>query len=396
MLPLYFSFFTFQAINAVVNPYLQVLLRNAGYSYEMIGVLYALYEAFGIIGPLVIGIVADRTGRYRSAMLLCTVGCAVAFVPLALSTSLVVTVLGLFFVAFCLRSLFPLQDTVATNFLQNDAGRYARMRAFGTLGYILANLLFAAISFPRVDSNSSILLALLICCAVFFVATIFLPRRFCMGDPHKGSVPQAGTTVSTRSDVPEKWFDVAFLIGLAAMGFSRISMAAVTSFFSLYMVEELGIDQLSFLTAVGATSEILMMLYSGYLLQKKRVEPITLILLSSIGMLVRLLIYAFFPSYAGVFCGQLLHSLGFGAFHPAAVLFVARRVRRLHKGVGMSMYISLATGLPAVLGSSLGGVLTANYGYKTMFIVLSMFSIISVFICLGFRKILTRPALEVY
>ena len=62
----------------------------------------------------------------------------------------------------------------------------------------------------------------------------------------------------------------------------------------------------------------------------------------------------------------------------------------------MSMYISLATGLPAVIGSALGGVLTSDYGYGTMFIILSLFSVVSVGICLVFRKQLTLPALEVY
>lgn len=395
MLPLYFSFFTVQAINAVIGPYLQVLLRNAGYSYEMVGILYALYEASGIVGPLVVGAVADRTGRYRGALMLCAVGCAAAYIPIALSSSFAMTVTGLFLAAFCLRTLFPLQDTIATSYLRNDAGRYSHMRAFGTLGYIVFNLLLAATSFPKADSNKSILVAALLGCGVFFISTICLPRG--LGTDEKSQpLSRSDDFVVAVSGASRKWFDTAFLIGLVAMGFSRISMTAVTSFLSIYMVEELGITQLNFLTAVGAISEMLMMLYSGYLLQKKRVEPITLIMLSGIGMFVRLLIYAFFPSYAGVFCGQLLHSLGFGAFQPAAVLFVARRVRRRHRGVGMSMYISLATGLPAVIGSALGGVLTSDYGYGTMFIILSLFSVVSVGICLVFRKQLTLPALEVY
>jgi PPP family 3-phenylpropionic acid transporter len=394
MSPLYLSFFTIQAINAVLNPFLQVMLRNSGYSYEMIGGLYALYEAFGIVGPLTVGAVADRTGKYKTALLACTVGCAAACIPVALATSLPFTILGLFFVAFCIRAMFPLQDTIATNVLHNDAGKYTRMRAFGTLGYIIFNLLLAATSFPRVDSNRSILQALLIGCGIFFVTTLAMPRRF--GTEDTGALADRRIKMEHDPQSRGKWFDAAFLIGLAAIGFSRISMAAVTSFLSLYMVEELGIDQVSFLTAIGAISEILMMLYSGYLLQRKRVEPITLIMLSGVGMFARLLIYAYFPSYAGVFCGQLLHSLGFGALHPAAVLFVARRVRKVHRGVGMSMYISLATSLPAVIGSSLGGILTYHYGYRTMFVVLAMFNAISVGICIGFRKTLTRPPLETY
>ncbi len=386
MLPLYLTFFTIQSINAVVVPYLQVMLRNSGYSYEMIGFLFSLYEAFGIIGPLVLGALADKSGKYRWVLLGCVATCAAGFSLVGLSSTLPLTILGLFCSAFCIRSMFPLQDTIATDFLHGDAGKYTRMRAFGTFGYICFNLVYAATSFPHADSNRSILSAILLGCGIFAVSTFFLPKAV--------SQRASGKLEAEESPARQPWFDRAFLVGLAAIGFSRISMTAVSSFLSLYMVEQLHMDQVSLMTAIGAISEMAMMLFAGYLLQKRHVQPITLIMCSAIGMFVRLMIYALFPSPAGVLCGQLLHSLGFGALQPAAVIFVARRVRKNHRGVGMSMYISLATGVPSVIGSTLGGMLLARFGYAWMFMGLSLFSLVSVVICLGFRPLLTQPPLE--
>lgn len=190
------------------------------------------------------------------------------------------------------------------------------------------------------------------------------------------------------------WFDSGFVIGMIIIAFNRLGMSAVTSFFSLYLVEELHIYSISLMNAIAAGSEIFLMLLAGYLIQKKGVLPVFLLLISGIGMAVRLLLYARFPSLAGVIIGQLLHSVCYGFLHPAAIQLVARRVKRTHRALGMSIYISLGTGLPTVLGSSLGGLLTENFGYKTLFESFSVFAMISVVLCLVFWKKMRAPALE--
>lgn len=190
------------------------------------------------------------------------------------------------------------------------------------------------------------------------------------------------------------WFDSAFVIGLIIIAFNRMSMSAVTSFFSLYLVEELHIYSISLMNAIGAGSEIILMLLAGYLIEKKGVLPVFLLLISGIGMAARLLIYARFPTLAGVVVGQLLHSVCYGFFHPAAIQLVARRVKRTHRTLGMSMYISLGIGIPTVLGSSLGGFLTEGFGYKVLFESFSLFAMISVVLCLVFWKKMRAPALE--
>jgi PPP family 3-phenylpropionic acid transporter len=92
--------------------------------------------------------------------------------------------------------------------------------------------------------------------------------------------------------------------------------------------------------------------------------------------------------------GQLLHSIGYGFFHPAAIFFVARRVRRSHRTLGMSIYISLGTGLPAVLGSSLGGLIVESFGYRTLFLSYSFFALASALLCFVFYRTMTTSPLE--
>ena len=171
-------------------------------------------------------------------------------------------------------------------------------------------------------------------------------------------------------------------------------MASISSFFSLYLVEELQINAISMMNAIAAGSEYGAMLLAGILIQRKKVLPVHLLMISSAGMVVRLLIYSFFPSFSGVLVAQLLHSLCYGFFHPAAIYFVARRVKRSHRTLGMSIYVSLGTGLPAVIGSSLGGVVVEQFGYAMLFLSYSLFALTAFVLCLIFYKRMTVPALE--
>ncbi len=390
MVQLYLSFFFVYSIIAVMGPFLQVLLRNSGYSYEAVGVLLGIFEVAGIIGPLVVGRIVDKTGRLKDTVLSATGALALGLILLGRDGPIWLTILALVITALCLRSLLPLIDTVATNRFNGDAQKYSYIRAFGTLGFVLFSLAYAAIERPVITDNSSIIRYALLGCLLFFIPVLSWKEEKMQASVEKKSP----TKVKAKLFSENPWFDSAFVIGLIIIAFDRLSMSAVTSFFSLYLVEELHITAITLMNAIAAGSELLFMVLAGYLIQKRGVLPVFLLLISGFGMIIRLLLYASFPTLAGVIAGQLLHSVCFGFFHPAAIQLVARRVKRTHRALGMSMYISLGTGLPTVLGSSLGGFITEKYGYKTLFQSFSGFAMISVLLCFIFWKQMSAPALE--
>ena len=390
MVQLYISFFFVYSIYAITNPYMQVLLRNSGYSYEAVGLLLGIFEVAGIIGPLVVGRIVDKTGRLKDTVLISTAATSLGLILLVRTGPVWLIVLGLVILAFFFRSLLPLIDTVAINLFNGDAQKYSRVRVFGSLGFVVFSLAYAALGLPILTDNSSIIRYALLGCLLFFLPVLSWK------EVRLAKKEQPKTTIKSKrkpfSDNP--WFDTAFVIGLIIIAFNRMSMAAVNSFFSLYLVEELHIYSISLMNAIGSGSEIILMLLAGYLIQKKGVLPVFLLLISGLGMVLRLLLYARFPTLAGVVMGQLLHSVCYGFFHPAAIQLVARRVKRTHRAQGMSMYISLGVGLPTVLGSALGGFITEGFGYRVLFESFSIFAMISVVLCLVFWKKMRAPALE--
>jgi PPP family 3-phenylpropionic acid transporter len=381
---LYLSFFFGYAIFSLANPYLQIILRNSGYSYQAIGILLAIFEGAGILGPLVMGAWADKTQRFRDAILISTSFSALGFIFVVQGTSQWVTVSALMVLAFFLRSIIPIQDTVATNLFDGDSQKYTRVRAFGTLGFVLFSLFYAAIHKPIITDNLSILRYILLSCVLFLLPVLAWketkrPRR------------KVKKVVSEPKVKEGAFYDSAFVVGLIIIALNRMSMAPVNSFLSLYMVEELHIEALTLMNAIAASSEIVAMLIAGHLLQSNKVKPVTLLMLSAMGMAVRLVIYALVPSVVGIVSGQVLHSLGFGVFHPAAIQFVFRRVKKNRRATGMAMYISLGMGISAMLGSTFGGYVTELYGYKVLFLLFSLFAVLSAFLCVVFRGLFSKP-----
>ena len=367
MVILYSSFFFMYSIYAIVNPFLQVMLRNMGYSYEVVGVLLSLFEIAGIVGPLLVARQVDKRGNMKGVVLFSTILSSLGMTVLMLSTSIAMTVLGLVLLAFFLRSLMPVLDSYANNLFNGDSQKYTLIRSFGTVGFVFFSLLFAATNQPDLTSNVSIGTYALIISCVFFLLVLGWKR-----EPKRPRNQDLGGVEQTGH-----WFDRAFVVGIFIIALNRMSMSSISSFFSLYLVEELKINAISLMNALAAGSEFgAMIIASGF------------------AMAVRLIIYALLPSYSGVLAGQLLHSIGYGFFHPAAIYFVSRRVRRSHRTLGISIYISLGTGLPAVLGSSLGGLIVESFGYRTLFLSYSLFALASALLCFVFYRTMTTPPLE--
>ena len=124
------------SIYAIVNPFLQVMLRNKGYSYEIVGVLLSLFEIAGIAGPLLVARHVDKRGNMKAVVLFCTVIACMGMTVLMLSTSLLITIVGLSLLAFFLRSLMPLLDSYANNLFNGDSQKYTLIRSFGTVGFV--------------------------------------------------------------------------------------------------------------------------------------------------------------------------------------------------------------------------------------------------------------------
>jgi PPP family 3-phenylpropionic acid transporter len=150
-------------------------------------------------------------------------------------------------------------------------------------------------------------------------------------------------------------------------------MASINSFFSLFIVEYMQWNAVGFMWALASVSEIPFMFLSRRLVNRFGALPI--LTFAAAMVTVRLSVYAIFPYKGGIIAAQLLHSLCYGLFHPAAITFISSAVPPERRALGMSLYLSLGSGLPNLIGSILGGFIVEHAGYRALFGIFALFPI---------------------
>jgi PPP family 3-phenylpropionic acid transporter len=364
-------FFFFYIIFAVISPYIAILFRGLGYDPFMIGILLGVSAGAGVVGPFILGHFADKIGRYKPGLLLTHGLILAAALPLALFRHPVVSALFALILGLGFRSALPLLEAMTTIAI-GKTGDYGKTRTVGSISFILMALfLQAALILPV---NTPINIALWIIIATFFsiISIIFIPQKY-----EKDRRWETGSPVQQGADKGARGIWSALLIiGLSIMALNRLGMSAVYGFFSLYLTESLQWNAVGLMWALASISELPFMFLSRRIIN--RFGAFNCLAVSTATLILRMLLYAFFPFKAGIILAQTLHSLCFGLFHPAAIAFISTCVPPERRALGMSLYLSLGSGLPTLAGNILGGLIVEYAGYSTMFGIFTIFPVIAV------------------
>ena len=370
--------FFLQASISAIDPYTQLFLRNKGYSYSLVGIIYAVGQAASILFPILFCMLSDRTKKTKLMFLLMAVG-SLGFVVAALNNSLFITFLCFFVASACLWTLNPMNDGYQNRVLNGDSSKYGIARAMGTFGYVVCLVIFGLTGFPDETDNKSISLVIGIALCLFFLAATLAPRD--------KSLESSQNKTKKEKVFSFSWFNSKFYLMMGIVFISRIAESVVDKMLSSYLIEHLNLgSKFSLLVALGAASEFVMMIVGGRLLQKGKAKPYNLIMLSALALTVRLLIYRFFPTIVACVFAAMLHSFNFGALHIGMTKFMAQNVSEDHYSLAMSLYWAIATNLPEMIGTLAGGFVIDGFGYPTLFASYAIFPAISFVLFLIFKK----------
>jgi PPP family 3-phenylpropionic acid transporter len=358
------AFFLIYASYAAINPYIPILLRFSGYSASMVGVFMGLLEGAGIAGPFIFSFFADRWGRYKPGLVITHSLTLLTLVPLLmfrqpLITGILITALGLGF-----RSSFPLLEAVTTIGIGHK-GNYGKIRTAGSIGFVLMMIFLQLTPFLKPDTPMNITRWMGFTTVLSLVSVIIIPGRL----TNMGMVSRSSP--EPRRGKGKSFWTPLLILGLLIIGISRLAMASINSFFSLFLVEYIGWNAVGAMWALASGSEIPFMYLSRRLISRFGALP--LLAFSAALVMVRLSVYAIFPVKAGVIAAQMLHSACYGLFHPAAIAFISSSVPPDRRALGMSLYLSLGNGLPTLLGSILGGFIIDLAGYRALFGIFALF-----------------------
>lgn len=340
------------------NPYLPLWLKELGYGMVAIGLLTAVQSATRLIAPYGWGWLSDHSGervkllRYgASAALVVSCGLWVegGFWWLA----------SVLFVMFLHTSaMMPMSEAAMVHLVSRggafDAGRYGRVRLWGSLGFLLTVFLagawfehFGMGHFPAWTVLS--LLAVVVC-------TWLLPDI--KEEVHPNEKKQPVLPILKRR--PVQWF-------FASLFFHVLAHMGIYVFFSLYL-DSLGYSKtlIGLLWAVSVLVEIVWFFTQSRWLPA--LSPAAWLLLCAAVAVLRMAITA---SSAAVWplllLAQCLHALTFAAHHSMCITLLSQYFPGSLRGRGQALYTVLGYGFPGVLGGLAGGALSARFGLASVF-----------------------------
>ncbi len=350
-------FFYFASIGAF-NPFAPLWFKELGFSTLAIGTIASLQAWTRVLGPYVWGWLGDHgTSRVRlvqwASGLSLLAACALLWVrgygTVALVTALLFMANG---------GVVPLTEATLARHLATgrslDAGRYGRVRVWGSLGFIAAVIVFG-IAFEHLGIGLFPWLVVGVYAALL-VAAFRLPSGRDAAPAHEGAPP----VLSVLRRPVVAWF-------FASVFFTVLAHTSVYTFFSLYLVEMgHGKATVGGLWAVAVAVEIAFFWWQGRIFD--RLAPHAWLQWAAAASALRFALTAAFGGQLVVLMlAQALHLLTFAAQHAACIAIITRHFPGALRGRGQALYTVLGYGASGVIGGLGGGWLSSRYGIGAVF-----------------------------
>jgi MFS transporter, PPP family, 3-phenylpropionic acid transporter len=347
----------------VINTFIALWLKEIGYGVALIGMIAALQSLSRVVAPYAWAWLGDHTGQgaklMRWASSLSLAGALGFFWPQG----------GALWLAGCLlfmylnnSAMMPMSEAALTQAVTRngvlDVKRHGRVRLFGSLGFMLtvlgAGAWFEAFGMRHFPWLVALSLIVLVLCS--------------------WQIPEHRTVHATEETVQEKtpvaWRKlrepaVAWLF--VSIGLHVLSHMGMYVFFSLYC-DELGYSK----TTIGLLWAVSVIIEIGWFYSQGRWLPF---LPLSAWLIVCALAAALrFAVTAGLgeqlwllFAMQALHAITFAAHHTVCTALLAQHFPDRLRGRGQALYTVLGYGVPGMIGSWAGGLISAAFGLRSVF-----------------------------
>lgn len=340
------------------NPYLPLWLKDQGLGLLTISLLTSVQSATRLFAPYGWGWLSDHTGervkllRYgASASVLISCGLWVEA-----GVAWLAVVLALMFLHT--SAMMPMSEAAMAHLVSRggtfDAGRYGRVRLWGSLGFLVT--VFAAGAwfehFGMAHFPAWTVLSLLAVVA----STWWLPDL--REQVHAHERPQPVWPILRLPAV--RWF-------FASLFFHVLAHMAIYIFFSLYL-DALGYSK----TAIGLLWSVSVVVEVAFFFSQSRwlpwLSPAAWLVLCGAATVLRMALTATAAELlAWLVLAQVLHALTFAAHHSTCITLLSSYFPGSLRGRGQALYTVLAYGFPGVVGGLLGGALSERFGLASVF-----------------------------
>ncbi|POF28155.1 PPP family 3-phenylpropionic acid transporter [Roseibium marinum] len=324
-------------------PFLPVVLEFRGLSAEDIGFILGAGTITRIAASPLLANIADRTGQRRLAILIYSLAGA-AFIGLFCGPAEIVLI-GSAVVGYMVfqSPVLPLSDAYALDVARNTGTDYARMRLWGSAGFVGATLVGGTLAAQA--TNWLLLLLIAISALMTGLVAMSMPSQK-RGDR---------TGEPDRADQAAPFASVWFWPVLAVFGLFQASHAAFYGFGTLYwQAMDVPDFTIGVLWAIGVVAEIGLFAIAARL--PIRMDPPVFLLVAGIAAVVRWGLFPLADTFAAMAALQLLHGLTFGAAHLGSLAILAKVVPSRWSGTGQGL-LATSIGIQMAIGLGVCGAL---------------------------------------
>ena len=364
--------FAYFAYAGLFGTYAPLWFQSLGFSTLAIGVLASVQSATRLFSPYAWGWLADHTGQ-RTLLLRVAVALGLT-IALGFFVSpdygWIMGVTAALFV--CTAGVVPISEAALAHIVSRgatlDAGRYGRVRVWGSIGFILAavgsGVLLQSLGVGRFPVLVIALLLLLLLAAMRLPVVVEAAHA-------SGAAPNA---LAVLREPVVAWF-------FAGVFFTVLSHTSLYAFLSLYLVS-IGYTKsaVGLVWAVGVLVEVAWFWFQGAWLA--RLSPHAWLMVAAGVSVLRFAVIAVFgASPVLLVLAQCLHALTFAAQHSSCIAVINRHFPGRLRGRGQALYTVLGYGASGVIGGVAGGALSQAHGFAAVFWAASGAALLATLCC---------------
>jgi MFS transporter, PPP family, 3-phenylpropionic acid transporter len=352
----------------IVNTFISLWLKEIGYGVAVIGLIASVQAFSRLAAPYAWAWLGDHTGRQahllRISSCLALLGSLGFFWPEGGALWLMACLL---FMYLNNSALMPMSESALSQVVtQNgvfNVKLHGRVRLFGSLGFMLTVL--AAGAWFEVFGMRHFPLLCVLTLVMLVISCWQVPEM------REASLQEAAPPVWPVLRQPlVAWMFVSIALHV-------LSHMAMYVFFSLYC-DELGYSK----TTIGLLWAVSVIIEIGWFFTQGRWLPrLSMPAWLIVGGVVAAFRFAITAGLGDVlwvlFAAQCLHAITFAAHHTACISLLAEYFPNNLRGRSMALYTVLGYGIPGVLGSWAGGLISEAYGMRSLFWISSLVALIA-------------------
>ncbi len=376
--PIRLGYFAFFLGLGIYLPYFSPYLIEQGFTPDTVGAMLAMVMAAKLFAPPLLGWLVDHSGRLIVWLIMATVVSAFLAAGLALLAGMDSGLIGwlvvLLLFGFFWQPLLSQLDVAALRLTGPEPQRYPALRAWGSIGFIVASVGLGAL----IDRIGLSFVPWIMALTLVGLAVVLM-RVPEPGVPRHDQVFPVSIRARLKEPAMLGFFAGHFLINL--------SHGVYYAFFSVHLAE-LGYSAtaIGLLWALGVIAEIVLFFLLPGL--RNRFAPLGLLLIAIGLMALRWLLIGFQADVIGwLLFAQLLHAASFGMTHAVGIWVIDHQFPGRAHARGQATLSAISYGGGAALGLYLAGLLWGRVGAEIAFAAMTAASLIALGVMLASRRV---------